>query len=413
MGKLYIMNGPQHGQSFDLKRGVTHIGRAPDNDIFIKDNSVSRKHLRIFRRKDRLFIEDLRSKNGTLLNGERINPGVGFHVIEGHSITIGKTILCLGEEPSEDKDLTSIPGTGTAEIEIKDVIPSDADRRMTYSKTMKLIHKVSNVLTGSLDINEVFDTIMDCLFDLLKRIDRGAILLIDSKTGKLKKIVARSKYDGRKTTLDYSRSVVDRVIKEGKPVTVSDTSQEEKDDFSVSLEKIRSVMCVPLISRSEIRGVIYVDSLNMPHGFRNEDLLLLSSLSTPVAIAIENALLYSDLDKMIKHRTNDLRETQKRLNESQARFKAIFDNMSSGVVVFEVIGEGEDFVVIDLNRAARKIEKIKKKDALRKSVYEIFPGVHQVYDGIRRPLPKLQQILFDDYLFGNIGITLEIRLQSL
>ena len=195
--------------------------------------------------------------------------------------------------------MTSIPGTGTAEVEIKDMIPSDADRPMTYSKTMKLIYKVSNILMESLNINEVFDMIMDCLFDLLKRIDRGAILLIDSKTGKLKKIVARSKYDGRKTTLDYSRSVVDRVIKEGKPVTVSDTSQEEKDNLSVSLEKIRSVMCVPLISRSEIRGVIYVDSLDMPHGFRNEDLLLLPSLSTPMAIAIENALLYSDLDKSI------------------------------------------------------------------------------------------------------------------
>ena len=74
-----------------------------------------------------------------------------------------------------------------------------------------------------------------------------------------------------------------------------DTLSEDEADRSKSMElmQVRSVMCVPLISRSQIRGVIYVDSVNRPHGFRNDDLSLLTALSSSAAIAIENALLYA------------------------------------------------------------------------------------------------------------------------
>ena len=66
---------------------------------------------------------------------------------------------------------------------------------------------------------------------------------------------------------------------------------------SMQLMKIKSVMCVPLISRSTVRGVIYVDSVSKPHGFRKEDLSLLTALSIPAAYAIENALLHPKADR--------------------------------------------------------------------------------------------------------------------
>lgn len=85
---------------------------------------------------------------------------------------------------------------------------------------------------------------------------------------------------------------------------MSDTLGEDRVNRSESMElmKIRSVMCVPLISKSQIRGVIYVDSLNKPNGFRNEDLSLLTALSSPAAIAIENAFLCSTLDRIMPDR---------------------------------------------------------------------------------------------------------------
>jgi PAS domain S-box-containing protein len=157
---------------------------------------------------------------------------------------------------------------------------------------------------------------------------------------------------------------------------MSNTMREDKDDRSESMEimKIKSVMCVPLISKSKIRGAIYVDSVSKPYGFRKEDLSLLSALSSPAAIAIENATLYSNLEDLVEDRTKVLMETQEKLRESETRFKAIFDHMSSGVVVFKPVGEGEDFVILNLNRAFRKIEKIHDKEIVgNKTLFETLP----------------------------------------
>jgi len=92
-------------------------------------------------------------------------------------------------------------------------------------------------------------------------------------------------------------------MRERKPVIMSDTFSEDEADRSASMElmRVRSVMCVPLISRSQMRGVIYVDSVNKPHGFRNEDLSLLTALSSSAAIAIENALLYANRKRRAMH----------------------------------------------------------------------------------------------------------------
>jgi len=357
MFKIYIMNGPQRGQSHDAQRDTIYLGRASVNDIQIEDNYMSRKHLKIFTKNHRYFIVDLGTKNGTFIDDEKIDPGEVFEVEQGKSIKAGKTIIRIGEAFSEhEKD---IPHLGNlikhSDTEGMD-FPNDMGRPMTHLKTMELISNVSNALMSSLNITEILNTIMDSLFNLLKRVERGAILLTDSESGKLKQIIAKSKYQTGHPTLNYSRTVVSSVISQGQPVMIPDTSAENPDELSNSMERIRSVMCVPLISKSKIRGVIYVDSLSAPHGFRKEDLSLLISLSSPAAIAIENALLYSN---------------------SEARFKAMFDHMSSGAMVYKAVGDGEDFLLTDLNRAAQEIERIEKSAALGKSTLEVSLGTRQ------------------------------------
>lgn len=65
------------------------------------------------------------------------------------------------------------------------------------------------------------------------------------------------------------------------------------------------------------------------------------------------------------------------LAEYQAKFKALFDNVSSGVAIYEARNEGEDFVFVDFNTAAEKIENINKEELLGRSVAEVFPGVKE------------------------------------
>jgi len=65
------------------------------------------------------------------------------------------------------------------------------------------------------------------------------------------------------------------------------------------------------------------------------------------------------------------------LAEYQVKFKVLFENVSSGVAIYETRNDGEDFVFVDFNPAGEEIDKIKKEELIGKSVGEVFPGVKE------------------------------------
>lgn len=301
MTKLYILEGPDKGQSFDLKGKTISIGRSHDNHIQMKDRFVSRKHLEISRRNSKFFLKDLKSENGTFVDGEPIGPGKELEVKEGLPISLGMSVLCLGQGCSE-YILAFLDSIDLSKELSEKVGEAQKDRPMTAKRNMELVSKVSHVLGQSLDINEMLEKILAYIFDLLKRIDRGAIILINDETGEVKQVIIRNREGLSDNTTRYSEAVVERVLETGKAVMIPDAQAEDSSALADTLElaEIGSVMCVPLISKSEIRGVIYVDSLQKPYGFRREDLSLLTALSSPAAIAVENALLHERLGAVKK-----------------------------------------------------------------------------------------------------------------
>jgi len=290
MAKLHIIKGPLKGKIFDLEGETVFIGRSSRNDIQIKDLTISRKQIKIFKIGKKFLVEDLKSTNGTMINGELIEPGEGFEVDEGDTITIGNTVVRLGEifshSPLEKNDL--LPTSSNGNYNEKN--NSEKNRRSRSPKDLALIYKVSELLRQSLKINEIFEKILEYLFETLPRIDRAAILLYNYKKGEITQVNGRSRQDQITKAAYYNQPVVDKVCKAGKAIRMSDTAYEPP---SVLLEdmgtaKIRSVLCVPIISNSKISGAIYVDSVRVPYGFRKEDLLLFNTLSGSLAIAIEN-----------------------------------------------------------------------------------------------------------------------------
>jgi len=333
------------GKSFDLKNEITFVGRSPDNDIRIKDKSISRKHLKIARKGDNFLIEDLKSQNGTFIDGDAVIPGDEFEVEEGVPITLGNILISLGKKYSEDSmviqhsiDMSEQTGEIGESLLYK-------DRRITDRDRLELIYEVSTTLSQSLDIDEICEKIMDSLFSSLERIDSGAILLINNKTGEPKEIIARSRDTDKSIRINYSRTIVNRVIRDGQAIVMSDTSREDKSDLSESIVmmRVKSIMCVPLIGKSEVLGVIYVHSANVLHGFPKDDLYLLTGLSNPAAMAIENALLYSErkqteealqkaygeLEERVEERTAELSKTNTLMKQEIVERKTAQENLKT------------------------------------------------------------------------------------
>lgn len=292
MTTLYILDGRDKRRVLEFTGDSVLVGRIADCDLQVKDPFVSRKHLKIAGKGERIFIKDLNSRNGTFVNGEAIPPGVEVELAEGVPVVIGMTVLCFGEGCAEEIQdfLGSIDVSG---LETEEPEGFSADRPMTAQRNMELMIKVSDLLTRSTNIRATLKEILDCVFDLLVRIDRAAIILLEPEKGKIKEVIYRMRegVEDRR----FSAEVLEHVMQLKEGFMISDADTEEREDVpdTLKLLNIKSVMCVPLMSNSKLMGALYVDSLTKPYGFRGEDLHLLSAVSSPVAMAIENALLHS------------------------------------------------------------------------------------------------------------------------
>ena len=71
----------------------------------------------------------------------------------------------------------------------------------------------------------------------------------------------------------------------------------------------------------------------------------------------------------------EMRKGEKALAESESRFRDLFNNMTSGVVIYLPAKDGQDFIIRDINRAVEIIEKVRRDEVIGKSVLEVFPGI--------------------------------------
>ena len=76
MWSVRILSGAQTGQIFDLKLGKNVFGRSPGCDIKIQSLGISKEHCEIHVYKDKMMIVDLKSSNGTFVNGVKIQNSI-------------------------------------------------------------------------------------------------------------------------------------------------------------------------------------------------------------------------------------------------------------------------------------------------------------------------------------------------
>jgi pSer/pThr/pTyr-binding forkhead associated (FHA) protein len=124
--RLEIVKGPLSGTTFELEKPVGTIGRAKHNDVQIRDDSISSAHATLLRKGDAWYIVDLRSANGTFVNGSRAS---------------GERELTTGMQLR----------LGSIEVEFRayaDGVQEDAVKRPKPSVLVRLRKLVSKVLAG-------------------------------------------------------------------------------------------------------------------------------------------------------------------------------------------------------------------------------------------------------------------------
>jgi len=305
MSKLYILNGPNKGESFELRDGYTYVGRSAKNDIRIGDKTVSRRHLRIAKSGREYLVTDLKSRNGTFYNGKYIRPPFEFEVKEGVPIAIGMTVICIGEGCTEQ----IIPLFDSIELrkdtgEQSGILKVHRDK--ANQKKLELLYRVSDILSEGLSIDQALTRILSHMLNLLGRIDRGAFILVDPETGMIADVIFASPKPIDESSIFYCSDLVSRVIDDRKPVVISNARTEENELIdTLKIHKIESVMCLPLLSGSQIMGAMYFDSLGKPYGFSKEDVALFKDLSQRIAVTIENAHFAFDLTTIADSLSSD------------------------------------------------------------------------------------------------------------
>ena len=159
---------------------------------------------------------------------------------------------------------------------------------------LALLYQLTQTFNSTLDLDEVLNRIMDEVIRVT-RAERGFVMLCETDQG----LVFKAARGIDQQTIEdpqfqISRSVVDRVAAEGKPVLTSDAQMDERFNIrqSVVFLKLRSILCVPLTVKGDVIGVIYVDNRLQAGIFSKDDLDLLSAIASSAAIAIDNARLY-------------------------------------------------------------------------------------------------------------------------
>lgn len=134
-----------------------------------------------------------------------------------------------------------------------------------------------------------------------------------------------------------SRSVVERVFRQGQALVTTDARSESGETGAgVHQLHIRSIICVPIRSKEGVIGVIYVDSRVNTDTLLSHDPELLATIADQAAVAIDNARLYEDLSRSFRE-----------LSAVKGQNDDVLESIASGVMVFD-----QEDVITQFNRAA-------------------------------------------------------------
>jgi serine phosphatase RsbU (regulator of sigma subunit)/pSer/pThr/pTyr-binding forkhead associated (FHA) protein len=309
MPYLLIRGGIHAGQRITLIRNPTVLGRDPATDICIPGDAVSRKHATISRVGDRYFIEDgdgqgHHSRNHTFVNGEQVPFPERVPLSNGDTIRICDFVCIFCEE--DRKPLPPGLRRGEAESEEENETSSSIEASIRHADSsiflqtqpaerLKILLEVSNLLSRTLELKELWPALLDNLFRLFPQTEHGFVVLCEEKSGRLVTEYVRTQRPGEEANARFSSSVVRTCVEKLEAFLSGESGKPLPSSESAVAAPMRSLMCAPLWSHEgKPLGALQLDTQDLRRKFTPDDLKFLLGVASQASIAVANARLHQE-----------------------------------------------------------------------------------------------------------------------
>ena len=317
----------QHGSSpwnlLELAGERTIFGRHPSSHIVLDNEAVSRHHAQILESHGHFFLEDLKSRNGTLVNGRPVEQPTELH--ENDSITLcefefhfhkerpepdsadaqGASVLehdsqssryfAVGVEPVDDDDnSSSILSKLSMTLSGPGHVVADPEAKL------QAVLEISKSLGQVLELDEVLTRMLDGLFEIFAQAEEGFVLLQEESGGNPVIRATRNRSDSSNRTPSISLTIVHEAMNSGEAILSADVMGDNRFQSSQSIAgmRLRSMMCAPLLGLDgQALGLVQLASRDVTLPFVESDLDVLIGVTTQGALAIENASLHAEVLK--------------------------------------------------------------------------------------------------------------------
>lgn len=273
-----------------------------------------------------------------------------------------------GSAKPSKQEITIDPYSNLFHDQLKDI---DNSIILESYRRLQLIYDLGQKICAITDLEKLLKTIIKALISSIS-LERCFIAKFE-ETGKLIPLITHNiELNEDISKWPISKSVINKVLKEGLAILSSDTFQDERFSraASVDLHNIRSVICTPLGYKDACTGIIYLDNTLKSGTFSEHDLHFLTALTHYIDLGIRNATELSEIksqqqlsDERCKALQRELLQEHQIIGKSQKLLNAYEDLKHLAVTGVPIIltgetGTGKELFAKAAHKISNRAEKI-------------------------------------------------------